>query len=597
MEFNGGFVYKLLLTLCGFMYPVDVTEVLTNFIAQYIEGLKGDGSRPFHREYTDMISLERSYRTMEYLIKVFLVERAFVEKKIKCIFSGLFNIFKPEALGNFFHAHKVITHLLTHPESATDAIAEILALPRESAILPFLNNLHEPPVLDIFVACAQCSCDASLRRRFYHLIHECSYLSVLAGYLCCPAPSPFQIESVFAGGDIVNRIVDLEVEQQSKLLFWDVASLYRLVDAICEAILKGSAGDDSEGKTSLNPNCPVKQTLFECLMKILKSSREVFLHRASGGNGPKFEVNFLGKHLSLQIGAFSNLILKSFQGKSVSEVKLAGFKVASFGVWRMTCIELIYQLLANCSDQEAQASALNSVPGPFWKLLVNNFFEYKHNNMFHVLFYRITVWLLKTGHEQSLKQFISKPKLLSKMIEHYKMKKFDGAFRGYILFICIALKLTLLQQSGNISAGSYVKDVLDHHHMWKEFQEDIDDGVRHLLRGSDCVKSNDINVRSKAYLGPLVTPVDETMLNRVNLHSDTDLKSPIAMYLGFLPKEDDHHAMPETRSEKEEKSEVKGGIELDIDQLSDWIDSSGKEQGKTSPIKGGSNKKKKKKRK
>eukprot|EP01135_Chromosphaera_perkinsii_P003208 Nk52_evm15s238 gene=Nk52_evmTU15s238 len=602
--------------MLGFLLQDDVTEIFVNFISQYVEDeAEGGVQVGLHREYLDMIALERGYKAMEFLLKALHQEPEFKKAKMKCIVRGLFNIFRKGAKGNFFHAQKVLGFFF----ETGQPVSEIMKIPRDELFIPFLRHIHEPPVLEILVDCIM-SGAANTRKDFSELLRECKFLSIVGDYLCCDKNAVDRVERVFAGSDIMRRLLELATEFQSCVVFADKCQLFALVDRILVVLIERD--EQGNSKERYDPNCPVKQSLSGVLLNLVRDSRDVYRLRLNGQHGPKLEANFLGTRVASHMNELCQLLLSSFQGKSTREVKLAGFKVPSFGIWRLSLIELIYELFTSCKNREEQEGVLNAVPGPFWKLLVNNFFDYKHNNMYHVLFYRITVWLLKTGHEPSLKNLLSKPKLLARMIEHYRLKDFDGAFKGHILFICIALKLTALQQVGSKSSSRYVKDLLDHHHAWQDFQQEVEEGCLHLMRGSDCQTSINVDVKSKAFFGPSVTPIDETMAveqmpgqqmpgqivptntGPASTNAEMGLDTPIARYLGFLPFQETlaADATPETAAK--DASSGKGGMNsASVDELSVWIESESDEKAQRGGGKGNNsnnnkkknNKKKKKK--
>jgi len=73
---------------------------------------------------------------------------------------------------------------------------------------------------------------------------------------------------------------------------------------------------------------------------------------------------------------------------------------------------------------------------------------------------------MRSNHQESQKQLLSKYKFLSKLIDHYMTtKQFTSGFRGYIIKITNYLRLT----SDTQAPGDYLRNFLSSHEAWKEF--------------------------------------------------------------------------------------------------------------------------------
>jgi hypothetical protein len=99
------------------------------------------------------------------------------------------------------------------------------------------------------------------------------------------------------------------------------------------------------------------------------------------------------------------------------KVPLPGHVVAAgFSKHRMALVDVV------CMLAQIDSRFVAAIPDSAWRLLVNWFFEYRHNNMYAIRFNQLIQKLLRlpTLHETVLKNLMTKHKLLTKMVQFYE---------------------------------------------------------------------------------------------------------------------------------------------------------------------------------
>ncbi|CAO3668698.1 unnamed protein product [Umbelopsis vinacea] len=101
-------------------------------------------------------------------------------------------------------------------------------------------------------------------------------------------------------------------------------------------------------------------------------------------------------------------------------------------------LEIVYETIRN---SDFGVKALVNLAPAFWKLLVQSFFELSHHNIFHNIFYKFFCLVLETHHGPTLRVFIRKQQLITRMIDVYQDKSQDTSNRGHILLMLNHLRL------------------------------------------------------------------------------------------------------------------------------------------------------------
>ena len=103
-----------------------------------------------------------------------------------------------------------------------------------------------------------------------------------------------------------------------------------------------------------------------------------------------------------------------------------------------------------------------------WPTLCDLVFAYPENNLYQIQFYRLLHALCMTNHEASLKMVVQKSKFVSRAISTCKDSNCTSLY-GVLLRCLNALRL----HSQSLSPRSFLRNYLDSHDGWKDFQTDL----------------------------------------------------------------------------------------------------------------------------
>ncbi|KAJ6233679.1 retinitis pigmentosa 1-like 1 protein [Anaeramoeba flamelloides] len=109
----------------------------------------------------------------------------------------------------------------------------------------------------------------------------------------------------------------------------------------------------------------------------------------------------------------------------------------------------------------------------FWKILVNWFFLFRENNIFHELFYKIFDCVLKIQNEEALKCIIQENQFVERLIkEYYKSKKRNEPTPpnfSYLILFSNLLRLQIALLEPDVFLRLYIENIK----LWNDFQEEL----------------------------------------------------------------------------------------------------------------------------
>ena len=124
------------------------------------------------------------------------------------------------------------------------------------------------------------------------------------------------------------------------------------------------------------------------------------------------------------------------------------------------------------SNEITTASTTTVIYNP-WPGLCDLVFAYPENNLYQIQFYRLLHALCMTNHEASLKMVVQKSKFVSRAISTCKDSNCTSLY-GVLLRCLNALRL----HSQSLSPRSFLRNYLESHDGWKDFQTDLRRYVR-----------------------------------------------------------------------------------------------------------------------
>jgi len=203
-----------------------------------------------------------------------------------------------------------------------------------------------------------------------------------------------------------------------------------------------------------------------------------------------------------------------------SQTKYSSFSVErNFSIFRLNLVEVIHMLMHHDS-----LNVLNKLgTSEFWPLATTWFFTHAHNNVYHVLYYKMFRIVLENEHEESLRSILRKSRLINKLIDAFKARK-NSATSGLAGF-CILISNVLRLKSNCITSGAYVRGFLRVHLKWQNYLKDLSE-VTKIQAKSTTSKYEDLYD-----VAPFFAPTQEKVAYTTD--DGIDLGSSFATILGF----------------------------------------------------------------
>eukprot|EP01080_Neovahlkampfia_damariscottae_P011624 gene11624-4866_t len=225
------------------------------------------------------------------------------------------------------------------------------------------------------------------------------------------------------------------------------------------------------------------ETRYSCsvivieICKILKQKKYKFFGR-----------NVILIPLESEFNQICTNLKNQYQNKPGREINFSAFKIEkNFSVLRLNMIKLVYLLIYhNAAVYETHKSFIIEL----FDTLINWFFEYRHNNIYHNLFYTLISLVIGDKEENILKPIFKEFNFMDRMIEVYIDKKGDHDNKGHILDICNLLRLT----SKCMDENSFLYQFLKSNELWDSFQNLL---ITDTLIEINGTKESDIDVGSE----------------------------------------------------------------------------------------------------
>ena len=172
------------------------------------------------------------------------------------------------------------------------------------------------------------------------------------------------------------------------------------------------------------------------------------------------------KHCTVHIDQICALIKKGIfaanPSETVESIKFSSFEVVNpIKTDRIHMLEVLAEIMKMSHETPG---FMERIPVFMWKLLTDWFFDLPHNNTFHNLFFKIFAMTLKSEHKSTIKQLLTRQRLLQRSIESFALKESNG-LRGHILLILNYIRLLADTQD----PSDYIPQVLSSSAEWKTF--------------------------------------------------------------------------------------------------------------------------------
>jgi len=513
-----------------------------------------------YRDYTDPARLKRSYNVMEALSGNSKSLGRLLQSKFKILVTKLFDIFEYNSNGNFHHFRKLFESLLRFKPIE---VLDLILLPREESppmVLSLLQFLDESPVSAalgtiLFFPMRLTVTESERKRKLAHFLSTQQFIKKIVLRM------GYSDNAALAASDFLFRIIDecTRVESSEVITSCMDNNEDCMVDWVFQVLFTKSPNNGNAQKASC----------FKVLLALLtKSAPKEFEIPVTTGN---FYTNATQKtpngladihdtvryKIVEQFTKICDLLHDDAYApkRNSSGVKFGKYEIKhGFPSMRIGALEVIYEAIRELDDI---TEPLHCLTPSLWKVMIDWFFEFQYNNVYHAIFYKLVVTVIKSNDTQSLKNLLTKPKLLGRMISHYLANPNSGC-HGYIMLICNVLRLTADSQRPT----DYIPSMLVSHHGWNEFLPKLRADT--MVQVEITVEDDPAFQRPLPHVGPLtITQENDDMISflaRILKPGDIDLGSQFAYSLGFVgnyPDEDDSFSELEEFDPKKSKSKKK----------------------------------------
>lgn len=420
--------------------------------------------RPMEPEYLQKLSYQV---VMEIIVNRDIQSHVrLTETKLREIIVRMFDVFHPASAGNFYHFTRLVEYFLVHKplrfldlvmlpmpyqvSFPTDSHENLLA-PNVQKPLIFqgLFYLHHPPVIGAFLKMLLWQSKDDLtstrtQKARYESLQEQEFLECLLSILCAENADP---EQTMGAAQFLQRLVTACTEiDHTDILFKSLEADKMLIKQ-CTQLLY----------TSSTPHFQ-----FRCVVDVLfalgvKTNDRMFrplclndINSTPGETNVKPAESVLAS-VSLhvvdaikdEIGKLGELIRQyPFSGTSeqaLGPIMLNAHTVAHpFSRNRLALVELFVETLKRSL---LDYSILDDLPGLIFLDMADWFFEYRYNNLYHNLYYRMITIIIRSNHRSCIKKVLIKPRLVQRMITHFESTDSTGC-RGHIIMILNFIRLT-----------------------------------------------------------------------------------------------------------------------------------------------------------
>lgn len=420
-----------------FLLQDGVTEVLVGFITDVaLQPM----SATFDDTYKDSVkneSLKLSFRTTMLLTPEEPSEAlsAFLGKRSSLITRLLFQSFRDDFGGSYYHCYRILETLLRYyPGDVYEGLN--YEGKTESRIQSLLRQIGQPAVADILVMLVSVSAlskysplyTLSTRSRwcFYDSLSHFGFVQrvvdniVRPDCLCHLTRSVSAVDHAFAATQALQDIMDrVSADDAGELLFQPLGHSQEVYDSLCDCI------------TDTTREYKIRCFAASFLTLLLKrSSDENLLTLGHPGQAPSSVPNRLHpfrskmlKYVNIHNTKLQTALLGTVvSAESViagSEVRHPGHVVSSAFSWlRLLLLELVVLLCE--ADDGTSNGVLDKIPEEVWRQLLQWIKEYPHSNVFHSLFSRLLFVTVRSSYDEAVKVLLKNAKFINFLAENFE---------------------------------------------------------------------------------------------------------------------------------------------------------------------------------
>mmetsp|Transcript_28969 Transcript_28969/g.48687 ORF Transcript_28969/g.48687 Transcript_28969/m.48687 type:complete len:702 (+) Transcript_28969:108-2213(+) len=486
--------------MVDFLLQDGVCETLLGFIT-----MNGTGAvRPAPSDSTSP-ALKKSYRAVILLSPDSPTEalNSFLSKKATLITQKIFDIFKYDSSGSFYHAYRLLESLLRcYPTEVFEGICSDGKV--QERMTNMLRYIGFPPVCELLIMLISLtpvprtgqlynSCvdarwvflDELIKWNF--LLRICKVISYPESH--CALDSYINADQhATAAAQLFQEIIEkLSLEESGETLMAAIGENSDILDILMDTLVKPRM-EAIDG---------LRRASARMVCFLLRRAADVeILCYTHHPNGAPPTANYVPNHL---FGLRENIVnqvksrlyevlnflqdFDSFNQECKAPTKYSSYEIGKpFTSLRSLAVEVVVLMVE--SDESIASTILTT---EVWVTFINWTLKYAYNNVFHALMYRIVFAVLRQDQEASQRLLFQKAKFASFLIENFvpisvgtpsqAAKSAPSpvakdlivrriACRGLIMNCANAIRLQV--NADDAPQNSYLKSFFRSHTAWKE---------------------------------------------------------------------------------------------------------------------------------
>lgn len=428
------------------------------------------------RDVEDKDAMRYSYQVMELLVNRSPQNQKLIDHRFNDVMTYLFKVMDPTSEGNFHHFRRVIDHFMIRNDRivldlffgthGTDSAAKC-PLIRKPYLVKLLLYCYHSAIQDVFLSIIFAPVKQNLvyirKERFTQLL-EMEVIETLVDLM----NTPYAIMNKGAA-ELFGRVVEEAARiEDSHILFMSFVNNPSGLSKLVERI-KTAVGSPASEAWKCQIEC-LHALVVKSKIRIPRITPGGFLEAPAGMNNNSTDFNLsetrirLIQNLGKSMKSVTEILplINDMKLKNLDIARHTGVRAPSkpFMAARSMLLEIIYHVVKE-KDVHDDLEFLAQLP---YKMMVGWFFEYRFNNHYHSIMYKILYEVLSIHHLPGVRAMFKDTKFISRMINHFQDKALASECRGFIVLICNTIRLIADKRR-----NGYLDIMLKSHHQWQMF--------------------------------------------------------------------------------------------------------------------------------
>lgn len=333
---------------------------------------------------------------------------AFLSKKAAVIARTIFDVFRSDSAGSFYHAYRIIECILRcYPadvyegicsdnkvtERMSNMLAHVGYAPVSELIVMLVALTPIPRTSQLYALCSKNRWSFFEEISQWNLMHHITKVLVNPEEYCISNAEVTPDTHSCAATQLLQELVEkLSLEDSGEMLLQPLGFTTQLLDALIDTVVNPGKED------GLRRHC----ARIVCFLLRRAAESEIMCFVQHPGGTPPMATYVPNRlfplrerivnHIRGRIGDITAAILsfESLSQKEAGPIKYSSYQVQKpFSSLRSYIIELLALMV------ESDETVASLIPLELWKQFIAWTLKYAHNNVYHALFYRLIFAVLR----------------------------------------------------------------------------------------------------------------------------------------------------------------------------------------------------------